>query len=204
MKKNLLFPLFMITVFSVVIFGCTNQQQNGEYIQDEDSLSSLLPDSALYGHLGEGTGMSCLELVTNDGDTLVLNKTNEKTGRDGIILGEIANYTDQFSILTSNDNQSVAIAININQLTQGWQSHTDPKHGFVLSFDGNVKNIKNAQRKYNKWELYNCKLVLRSEINGIHGAEIQSDTLTILDLTPDSMTVEYIKDRRKESFHHIL
>ena len=134
MRKGLIYPLLSMAVAASLLAGCTGGQQSKDYMEENDSVTVYPPDTAFYGHLGEGTGMSSLELITDDGDTLALNKTNEKTGEPGRILGEIANYTDQYAITTCDDNQSVNVALNINQLAQRkWQSDTDKQHGFQLA-----------------------------------------------------------------------
>lgn len=162
------------------------------------------PDSAFYGHLGEGTGMSCLELITDGGDTLALNKTNEKTGEPGRILGEIANYTDQYAITTCDDDQSVNVALNINQLAQRkWQSDTDGRHGFQLEMNGKARPLATGQYKYDQWSLYNCSLILLRESEGIHGAGTRNDTLDILKLTPDSLVLQSKRKNIPEKFHRI-
>ena len=142
MRKGLIYPLLSMAVAASLLAGCTGGQQSKDYMEENDSVTVYPPDTAFYGHLGEGTGMSSLELITDDGDTLALNKTNEKTGEPGRILGEIANYTDQYAITTCDDNQSVNVALNINQLAQRkWQSDTDKQHGFQLEMNGKARSL---------------------------------------------------------------
>ena len=95
MKKEL---AFVLPLAMVALIGCIeNGGKASNYMEEEDSVCmSCEPDTAFYGHLGDGTGMSCLQLVTNEGDTLLLNNTDEQSCQDGLILGEIANYTDLF------------------------------------------------------------------------------------------------------------
>lgn len=201
MKKELAFILFTVVI---ALAGCMGNRDKGNDYMEEDSIRiSNVPDTAFYGHLGDGTGMSCLQLVTNEGDTLVLNKTDEKSGEDGRILGEIANYTDQFAITTRDDNQSISVALNINQLAQSWQSQTDSLHGFSLLPDGKAKAIKNKQYKYNRWDLCNCHLILLRESVGAHGAETRHDTLQILCLTPDSLVLQALHSMVQETFIHL-
>lgn len=173
-------------------------------MEENDSVTVYPPDTAFYGHLGEGTGMSSLELITHDGDTLALNKTNEKTGEPGRILGEIANYTDQYAITTCDDNQSVNVALNINQLTQrNWQSDTDKQHGFQLEMNGKARSLSAGTYHYNQWSLYNCKLILLQESEGVHGTATRNDTLDILKLTPDSLILQSSRKKIPEKFHRI-
>lgn len=79
-----------------------------------------MPDDALWGHLGEGTGMSVLEFITDAGDTLYINKESEFTGQEGSILGSIRNYTDRFCITTADSGQTLTKAVNVTQLQELW------------------------------------------------------------------------------------
>lgn len=204
MRKGLIYPLLSMAVSTSLLAGCTGGQQSKDYMEENDSVTVYPPDTAFYGHLGEGTGMGSLELITDDGDTLALNKTNEKTGELGRILGEIANYTDQYAITTCDDNQSVNVALNINQLAQRkWQSDTDKQHGFQLEMNGKAQSLATGPYKYNQWSLYNCKLILLRESEGVHGAETRNDTLDILKLTPDSLVLQSSRTSIPEKFHRI-
>lgn len=125
MKRKLLYPLFLAGI-GILTFSCNGGQQNKADTKTDDTATVHIPDTAFYGHLGEGTGMSCLELITEEGDTMVLNKTDEDSGEDGVILGAVANYTDRFAIVTHNDNQSIKVALNMNELEQRWLSEGNP------------------------------------------------------------------------------
>lgn len=180
------------------LLACTGGKQNSCEENVKDSIAEALPDTAFYGHLGEGTGMSCLELVTDGGDTLVLNKTDERTGTLGRILGEIANYTDRYAITTCDDNQSVSVALNISQLLQkNWQSDVDGQSGFRLEADGKAYPISEKQM-YKEWSLYNCNLVLTQK-----DESMKSDTLTVLELSPDSLVLQNPQGGKTETFHSI-
>lgn len=202
MKKYLVYSIVPFGILSFVL-GCTGGQQSNDYMETDDSSMIQMPDTALYGHLGEGTGMSCLELITGKGDTIVLNKTDEGSGEYGLILGAIANYTDSFTIVTRNDNQSIKIALNINGLQQKWQSKSDRKKGFHLKSDGTAKALSQGQYKYNKWTLCNCQLIMLRESNGIHGSETRNDTLDILALTSDTLVLQNIHSGSPETFYHV-
>lgn len=208
MKKSLLFSFVLTATAFLSVTSCMNGSKSKDYVEDDnaanDSTVAYPADSAIYGHLGEETGMSCIQLITENGDSLTLNKTDENTGEDGLILGEIANYTDRYAVIMTPDSQSVRTALNINQLVSNWKSVTDPSGGFRLFLNGKVKAIsERADYKYNKWGLYNCRLILLRETNGEHGAETRNDTLEILSLTLDSMTVRHSRDQKIEKFYSI-
>lgn len=80
-----------------------------------------VPDSALWGHMGEDTGMGVVQFITDQGDTLYLERSDENSGRDAVIRGDIRNYTDRFCVVTSADGESLVQAINVTQLQEMWQ-----------------------------------------------------------------------------------
>lgn len=88
---------------------------------DTDTLLLItMPKDALWGHLGEATGMSVIEFITDGGDTLYLKKESELTGRSGIIYGSIRNYTDRFCITTTDGGETLLKAVNVSQMQELW------------------------------------------------------------------------------------
>lgn len=204
MRKGLICLLLSTAAAASLLPGCAGGR-NGGHAEEKDSLKSYTCDTAFYGHLGEGTAMSSLELVTDDGDTLVLSKTKEETGDLGRILGEIANYTDRYAITTCDDGRSVCVALNIDQLAQRkWQSETDGQEGFLLETGGKVRPLSDAgSNKYGQWSLCNCKLVLTRKSEGLQGAETENDTLDILKLTSDSLVLRNSRKNISHKFHRL-
>lgn len=79
-----------------------------------------MPEDALWGHLGERTGMSVLEFITDKGDTLYINKESEITGKPGIIYGSIRNYTDRFCLTTTDGGETLVKAVNVTEMQELW------------------------------------------------------------------------------------
>lgn len=94
-------------------------------VHDADTLLLItMPKDAIWGHLGEATGMSVIEFITDDGDTLYLRKESEITGRSGIIYGSIRNYTDRFCITTTDGGETLLKAVNVSQMQELWAERT--------------------------------------------------------------------------------
>lgn len=208
MKKGLIpaMVLYSVAVTASLLTGCKERRSESQTMERNDSVTITSPDSAFYGHLGEGTGMSCIELITNENDTMVLNKTNEETGDLGLILGEIANYTDQYAVTTCDSNQSVHIALNISQLIQRkWQTKSDTTlhQGFILQENGQVQSLSDGDVQYEKWGLCNCQLILQQKKGKADQTEVWNDTLKILDLSPDSLVLQSIHTGSIEIFHRL-
>lgn len=181
--------------------GCEERKSTPvEPVAEKDSVYTV-PDSTLYGRLGEGTAMSCLEFITEDGDTLMLNKMSEYTGRYGEILGTIENYTDRFGITTTDNNESVGTAINVTQLAQTWKSVENRENGFRLDEGGKASPLSDASQQYSAWQLHNGRLLLYAKVMGEYGEEMRTDTATILCLDMDSLI---LRDRNNQvhKYHH--
>ncbi len=87
-------------------------------------LMITMPKDALWGHLGEATGMSVIEFITDNGDTLYLKRESEITGRSGIIYGSIRNYTDRFCITITDGGETLLKAVNVSQMQELWADRT--------------------------------------------------------------------------------
>lgn len=121
----------IICLLLLVLLNACQGEKGGSVspVSDTESNADTLlvltvPDSALWGHLGEGTGMSVIEFITEDGDTMLLAKDSETTGKSAIIRGEIRNYTDRFCITTTDNGETLKEAINVTQLQEMWGGET--------------------------------------------------------------------------------
>lgn len=188
MKKAARNILFLVSI-PLLFFNCNGQKepQGEEEPTGELAPVPVLPDSAFYGRLGEGTGMSCLQLITG-GDTLTWIKTNEETGESGLILGEIENYSDSFSVTTCGRNEYVAVALNISELIEkdwrkGIAEKCDTSDGFRLKAGGEALRLGGGKEEAFGYSLYNCQLVFIAE------EEAAKDTFDICFLSKGRLTL---------------
>ena len=135
MKKTAYILTAAAVLFSLA--SCHDKTQGDENKRDSiDSIAPAgpgvdtllvitMPDNCIWGHMGEDTGMSVLEFITDDGDTLYINKTNDRTGEDGIIPGSIRNYTDRFCITVADDSTNLIKAVNVTELQEIWAENKD-------------------------------------------------------------------------------
>ena len=154
-----------------LLFACKGEQggttDNG---QGQDSTAvGQLPDSTVWGRMGSGTGMSALEFITEQGDTLELYRTDPYSGEDGLLRGEIRNASDRFAVTLSADKESMHTAINVTQLEEIWdKAQTTP---------------------YDGWQLWNGRMLLSSKQKQEVGTMTRIDTAEILWLDRDSLVV---------------
>ncbi len=128
--------MFAATVCSMCMVSCSPTDERKDVSVNEakadcpeshdvDTLLLItMPKDALWGHLGEATGMSVMEFITDNGDTLYLKKESEITGRGGIIYGSIRNYTDRFCVTTTDGGETLQKAVNVSQMQELWAERT--------------------------------------------------------------------------------
>lgn len=183
--KYIIFPV-LLTGLSIGLGACRDQNKaQSSSSEDSTAITEIaIPDTALYGKLGEGTGMSCIEIITDQGDTLTLNKTDENTGISGRILGGTEHYNDRLTITTDAYQESIITLINLSTLAGSWQTHPDSLK-MKIEANGKVSGTWN-EKNYNRWNMCNTKLVLKNQKDN----EITSDTFKIQDLNRDSLILQ--------------
>lgn len=185
--KRISLAITVIALFMVA--GCKDTKQGNTQLEVETEVITL-PDSTLWGHLGEDTGMSILQFITDEGDTLEVYRTDPFSGEDGHLAGSIRNYTDRFALtVTSYDNidgyesgmSALRVAINASQLAATWKND---KGEMSLKQDG---TIAASQLPYNGWKLWNGHILMASQQEQEVGTVARIDTMDILLLNDDSL-----------------
>jgi hypothetical protein len=174
--------LIAILVLGTLV-GCkpTQKADPQEEVQEDTVEVALVPDSTLWGHLGEDTGMSTLQFITDRGDTLEIYRTNQYTGEDGQLMGEIRNLKDQYAVTLAADGESLLTAINASQLMRKWQAE---KGEMQIEKDG---SITSQDLPYRAWQLWNGRIMLTSTQQLEYGTANRVDTMEIVTLNRDSL-----------------
>ncbi len=176
-----------LTIVAFSIAACKPTPH--ETVQDGDSTDSVenipnLPDSTLWGRLGEDTGMSALQFITDSGDTLEVYRTSPYTGEDGRMIGDIRNYKDRFAITLTEGNETLLSAVNVSQLAQNWQSENGSMN---IHSNGSVET-KNLP--YNGWKLWNGHFLLSAQQKQENGLLItRIDTMEIEQLDEETLVL---------------
>jgi len=172
-----------LTLFLLLLVACKKStvQTNP---QPEPSSEEQQRDSTLWGHLGEDTGMSTLQLITDEGDTLEIFRTSQYSGEDGKLLGQVRNYTDRFAITLSEGNETLLTAVNVSQLTRTWSNEDG---SINIKTDGSATS---EGMPYNGWKMWNGHILLSAEVKQEIGKVTRVDTMDIIFLDDDSLVIE--------------
>ncbi len=193
MKKYTLFFIACACACTMMLDGCKREQVTETVTEDSDTLVVSIKDSTLWGHLGVDTGMSALEFITDEGDTLELYRTDPYTGEDGKLTGEIRNFTDHFAITVSNDGETMRTAINATQLASKWKA----ENGSIDMHENGT--ISSEDLPYDGWKLWNGHILLSSQQQQEYGIINRVDTMDIVLLSRDSLVI-YNQFGQKISF----
>jgi hypothetical protein len=174
MKKT----MFFVALCAALMFaGCKNGKMNKAIgSTTEDSLAVDDSDSTIYGVCGEGTGMSVLQLIRDEGDTLDILSDGGESGESVVKGGEFVG--DRMAVVASHeaDGWVASKVINISSLIGKW---TSIDKNFEILEGGDVKsNVKAESNPWSSWKIYNGKLVLNK------------DTFEINNLGADSLYIE--------------
>lgn len=185
--KYTILSAFLFTA-GIYFTSCNGKKEKTDSVQSTTtSAEPLVPDTALYGRLGEGTGMSCIEFITDQGDTLTLNKINETTGNAGVLLGGTEHYNDPLTITTDATQESILTLVNLRTLTRKWQN---PASQNTLKLENNGKASATCNGKtYNQWRMWNARLLLGNTTSKADKQEC--DTFEIRELNQDSLVIAY-------------
>lgn len=171
--KNLVY----ICVAALLCGAVTSCDQHKSKSQGDntDSVTVSMPDTAIYGVVGEGTTMHVLELVTDDGKTMTFAISQDSLSdvQGGIFAGDKVTITTRPG--TDSDREVVKL-LNLSSLLGKW---TSIDRNFEIKEDGEVVSaIKAESHPYTQWSAANGNLILNA------------DTFNVLLLGPDSMSIE--------------
>lgn len=140
-------------------------------------------DTLLMGRLGEDTAMSCLQVITDSGDTLYVNKTSVD-GVEGVMLGDVRNFEDRVMLTAMTDEEGSLFLqsfLNVSQLEGEWKNE---KTQLSLLPDSQVTSTYTS---YTHWRLDRCRLLLIGDHATEYGTTQHVDTATIELLDADSL-----------------
>lgn len=121
--------IFILTAASLLA-GCTGNNKPSDTEQDS-IVVEVINDTTIYGRSTE-FGMSTFSLITDDGDTLDLDRG------EGKIYGNLDNEGDRFALTVCNagtDEASVGVAINLTDVDRFTKDYGVCNGHLILSGD---------------------------------------------------------------------
>lgn len=171
MRKSL-FALMVIFIVCLFAGSCGKAKQ--ETVENVDTLTVSVNDTAVYGRIGEGAMMHTLVIVTDEGEELSMLVDGDEGAEvlGGMMTGDRVTAT----YVKGEDDNIAHKVVNLTTLLGRW---TSLDRNFTINEDGSVESSVMAEsRPYTQWSMVNAKLVFNT------------DTFDILSLGADSLMLE--------------
>lgn len=200
MKKIAFVGLLVAAFIGMGSCGAPRPQQ--VYADDTDSTEveeDMVPrDHTIYGLCGNGSSMNTLEVLTDNGDTLLLSmapalEANQVFG--GLEVG------DRVAVMANAKRTEATEIINLNSLLGDWVM-PDPidgsdEVGIRIKEGGVAESIEMTNIYYRTWKIYDGKLEILSVREGGGDAE-ETNLYEILILGSDTLAYKTVGKSRDE------
>lgn len=200
MKKILYSCMAAASLTIMVSCGGGGGQQQQVVVEEEDtSAVNVIPrDQTLYGLCGDGTAMNTLQLLRDNGDTLVMSITNAV--ESGQVFGGLQ-VGDRIAVLPNANNTEAVIVINQNTLLGDWVMPNpidgSSEVGIRIKEGGVAESIDQSSIIYKTWKIFNGRLEILSQRDG-GGDEEELNLYELVKLGPDSLIYRTMNKPREE------
>lgn len=198
--------IILLVAAAVLTMGsCGNKTQKVPF--DNGDSANMSIDSTLYGICGEATSMNMLQMLTDTGDTLMLDISNANEKErvfGGLQVG------DRMAVVPNEDMTSAQIVINQTTLLGNWVMPNpidgSDEVGISIKEGGVAESIDQGTIIYRTWRLVKGHLEIVLVRDGANDVE-ELNVYDILKLTADSLvykdseeTFEYSRQKPKETY----
>ncbi len=204
MKK---FSVIMIVAMAIMAMAsCGNKTQQVPF-DNGDSADLANMDSTIYGVCGEATTMHQLQLMTDTGDSLMLDL--EVAQEEGQVYGGLE-VGDRMVVIPNKDMKSARFVLNQSALLGNWVMPNpidgSDEVGIRIKEGGIAESIELTTLTYKTWRLVKGKLEIVLVREGGSG-EDELNVYDIVRLEPDTLvykdkeeTFEYSRQKPREQY----
>ena len=199
MRKSLYFWMAAASMTITMSCGGGNQQQQVAPDEEDTAAVNAIPrDQTLYGLCGDGTAMNTLQLLRDNGDTLVLSITNALEA--GQVFGGLQ-VGDRLAVFPNATQSEAVIVINQNALLGDWVMPNpidgSSEVGIRIKEGGVAESIEQSSIIYKTWKIFNGRLEILSQRDG-GGDEEELNLYELVKLGADSLVYRTMNKPREE------
>lgn len=197
--------ILLVAAAVLTIGSCGNNTQKVPF--DDGDSASMSVDSTLYGICGEATSMNMLQLITDTGDTLMLDISYAKD-KDQVFGG--LQVGDRMAVMPNYTMSEASIVINQSALLGNWVMPNpidgSDEVGISIKEGGVAESIDQGSIIYRTWRLVKGHLEIVLVRDGANDVE-ELNIYDLVKLTADSLiykdaeeTFEYSRQKPKETY----
>ena len=199
MKKILYFCVAAAGMTIMLSCGGKGGQQRVANNENDTSAVNVIPtDKTLYGICGEETAMNTLQLLRDNGDTVMMSITNAiEAGQvfGGLMVG------DRLAVMPNATGSEAVIVINQNTLLGDWVMPNpidgSSEVGIRIKEGGVAESIDQSSIIYKTWKIFNGRLEILSQRDG-GGDEEELNLYELVKLGADSLVYRTLNKPREE------
>lgn len=199
-KTNLILPIMkkysvlLIVVAAVLTMGsCGNKTQSVPF-DDGDSAEIANADQTIFGISGKETTMNMLQIITDTGDTLMIDISKAKENNQ--VFGGLQ-AGDRMAVIPDDDKDEAVMVINQTALLGSWVMPNpldgSDEVGICIKEGGIAESIEMPSVSYRTWRLTRGQLELvlvREDSSG----EEETQLFDFLNVGPDSLVFRDSED----------
>lgn len=206
MKMYKMIVFTIISLVAVMMGSCGNGSQKVPF-DDGDSAEVANLDPTVYGICGVATSMNSLQLITDTGDTLIIDLSTAQ--EDEKILGGLQ-PGDRMAVIPTSDKKEALVVINQTSLLGNWVMPNpidgSDEIGIRIKEGGIVEGIDQSSIIYKTWRLVRGHLEIVTVREG-GSEEDETNLYEIVKLGADSLvfkdsedTFEYSRQKPRETY----
>lgn len=202
--------VFVIIACALLMMGSCGNKSEKVPFDNGDSSAVANADPTIYGVCGEATSMNTLQLITDMGDTLIIDMSVAQ--ENGHVYGGVQ-PGDRMAVLADNDRNVAELVINQATLLGNWVMPNpldgSDEVGISIKEGGIAESIDQGSVIYKTWRLNRGKLEIVQVREG-GSEEEETYYYDIVKLGADSLVFkdgdelyEYSRQKTKEDKHVI-
>ena len=170
--------------------SCGGKTQQVPFDNGDSTDMSAMQDPTIYGVCGEGSAMNTLQIVTDLGDSIVLDLNYARENNQ--VFGGLQ-AGDRMAVVPNSKKTEALIVVNQADLLGNWVMPNpldgSDEVGFRIKEGGILEGIEQSSLTFKTWRLVRGKLETVAVREG-GGEEEEVNIYDLVKLTPDSLILK--------------
>ena len=200
----------LVAAVVMTMSSCGGKTQQVPFDNGDSTDMSAMQDPTIYGVCGEGSAMNTLQIVTDLGDSIVLDLNYARENNQ--VFGGLQ-AGDRMAVVPNSKKTEALIVVNQADLLGNWVMPNpldgSDEVGFRIKEGGILEGIEQSSLTFKTWRLVRGKLETVAVREG-GGEEEEVNIYDLVKLTPDSLihkdnddTYEYGRQQVKKPLSDI-
>lgn len=188
--KKIWIVVMLVAAVVMTMSSCGGKTQQVPFDNGDSIDMSAMQDPTIYGVCGEGSAMNTLQIVTDLGDSIVLDLNYARENNQ--VFGGLQ-AGDRMAVVPNSKKTEALIVVNQADLLGNWVMPNpldgSDEVGFRIKEGGILEGIEQSSLTFKTWRLVRGKLETVAVREG-GGEEEEVNIYDLVKLTPDSLILK--------------